>query len=718
MSNPEDGQRTIGLRSTKENLQAATGRGVKENSGPTIITKGNGLRVVLLGSGVLGIGALAFDSTEVSAQDEVAGIEESGGVLVQDNFDTGRLNQRVWDTSFASGAVEVATIEDNFALRVTGEQENYVSLGFLGEVDGANVLETRIRIADVGDGDGVISLNLMSKNPGHGSGYSALFSTEGGFLADRNGGFQMLESTQQNPFQLGVNQWHTVRLELTNGELKLSVDGRVVIVADAEERQTGRPVIIFDSGMEVFVGNVRVELANNGVVMAEPTDTPEPTTTVEATTTPEFEVVGTVTIGSGVNIRRSAQMDDNNVLFRTESSETFTAVRVITDGDEVNGNSTWYEILLPEGEEGAEPTATPTPSPTPTQSPTRIPRTARRGFVSATVVQFRPAPEATATQTVDLPTPTASPTNTPTIERTVVAQNSTPTPTEISPTPTTGSPEGTQVAALVGNQDDNLVMPSEMYTHETRLRFRSYMDLEFLNDAPWTSEYIDGTANWANMGLLRGEGGERVAAGIYTDPDTFPLDPGLFRDKIYINGVEIEQGLVIGQVVAIGRTGGDDPMTRSIVLYVAVPEEGTTDVNVLSFFVSGDVSRLLAVDAQGNYTGAPSAADANGYISRGINPNSTFVWDGNNGSPFQFPAGNGEIVRVTTQVPVAVFFAMNPGELGGHGEQAVNMSEDRNPDEWIADWRNGNTDQDEEVRIYPVGIVFPTNVTTAATNTP
>ena len=175
-------------------------------------------------------------------------------VLFQDNFEDRDLAG--WDLSFAADAVEVIHLDGNHVLSVTGEQDDFVSLGFLADLNGATVIESRMQLIDLGPNNGSVVFNLMSENPGHASGYSALVSIGGAALVDRNDNFRDIEPTTQQEFQMELNQWYVVRFEADSQTLNLSVDGVTVSLAHVDVNETGEPVFIFDRGMKVYLDDI------------------------------------------------------------------------------------------------------------------------------------------------------------------------------------------------------------------------------------------------------------------------------------------------------------------------------------------------------------------------------------------------------------------------------------------------------------------------------
>jgi|GEM_PF-2539244 hypothetical protein len=188
-----------------------------------------------------------------------------------DDFEDGNLAG--WDTSLAGDAVQVSRVGNNHVLHITGTHTDFISLAFLDNLGGANAIEARIQFRSLGTGDGSMSLNLMSENPGHASGYSALLSTGGGFLAERRDNFQPLDPLTSREFQLVLNRWYTVRFQFTRRSLNLLIDGQSVRLARVETLQSGAPVFIFDGGMEVYLDDVRIEHPD---YIATATATPEP----------------------------------------------------------------------------------------------------------------------------------------------------------------------------------------------------------------------------------------------------------------------------------------------------------------------------------------------------------------------------------------------------------------------------------------------------------
>lgn len=163
-----------------------------------------------------------------------------------------------WDTTFAADVVEITEIDGNAVLHITGAQNDYVSLGFndVTLLDGARELEARIMFQNLGHGDGMINFNLMSENPGHASGYSAVITYNGAFLADRNGGFRSIEPYHDVAFRIPARRWHTIRLSLKQQRLNLTINGESVRMAKVTERDSGVPVLIFDKGMEIYLDDV------------------------------------------------------------------------------------------------------------------------------------------------------------------------------------------------------------------------------------------------------------------------------------------------------------------------------------------------------------------------------------------------------------------------------------------------------------------------------
>ena len=174
-----------------------------------------------------------------------------------DNFEDGNLDG--WDLRYANNAVEIAVVDGNRVLYITGTQDDFISLGFLDDLNGANVLEARMQFIDLGLNNSSMNFNLMSENPGHALGYSALISIGGAFFADRDGGFQMIEAITVHDTTFEFNRWYTVRFQLINSSLNLLIDGRSIHLARVEPRQTGSPVFIFDTGMKFYLDDVRIQ---------------------------------------------------------------------------------------------------------------------------------------------------------------------------------------------------------------------------------------------------------------------------------------------------------------------------------------------------------------------------------------------------------------------------------------------------------------------------
>jgi hypothetical protein len=181
-----------------------------------------------------------------------------GRALYSDDFSRGDLAG--WDTTHAADAVEIAVLDGNPVLHITGAQTDYVSLAFADPalLDGATEIEARIMFRSLGDGDGMFNFNLMSENPGHGSGYSAVVTYDGAFLADRDGGFLALDAYHETRFRIPAGRWHTIRLSLKQGSLNLVINGEAVRMARVEPRSAGVPVFIFDRGMDIYLDDVAV----------------------------------------------------------------------------------------------------------------------------------------------------------------------------------------------------------------------------------------------------------------------------------------------------------------------------------------------------------------------------------------------------------------------------------------------------------------------------
>ncbi len=213
---------------------------------------------------------LSLTFSSVLAQDE--------HTIFFDNFEDGDLVG--WDISFAGNDVEVINLDGNNVLHITGEQNDFVSLGFSDDLNGAAVIETRIQIIDLGPNNGSVVLNLMSENPGHASGYSALVSSGGASLLNRNDNFTDIEPVTQQDFQINLGQWYLVRFEASSSTLNLWVDGVSVKLASVDVLETGEPVLIFDRGMEVYLDDVRIEHPDYVALATETpqlvTATPEP----------------------------------------------------------------------------------------------------------------------------------------------------------------------------------------------------------------------------------------------------------------------------------------------------------------------------------------------------------------------------------------------------------------------------------------------------------
>ena len=242
-----------------------------------------------------------------------------------------------WDTSFAEHAVEVINLDGNNVLHITGEQNDFVSLGFSGDFNGAPVIEARMQLVDLGPNNGSVVFNLMSENPGHASGYSALISIGGASFLNRNDNFRDIEPNTRHDFHIELNHWYHIRFESTSQALTLSVNDEIVQIAQVEVLETGEPVFIFDRGMEVYLDDIRVEQPDFVTAVPHEPD--------------EIVVIGQVTVGSSV-LFRSDPATDSPTVPRNSSLNTYEVIDIVEHGDEVQINgitsSEWYYIRIPE----------------------------------------------------------------------------------------------------------------------------------------------------------------------------------------------------------------------------------------------------------------------------------------------------------------------------------------------------------------------------------
>ena len=607
----------------------------------------------LIAIAIIGVGFLS--TTEASAHDTTGAVEPTTGAveptneLFYDDFSDDELNRTSWDLSEAGNAAELTLIGENNVLHITGKQSNYVSIGIKDTgVYNATVFEARVRVANFGTRNGVINFNLMSRNPGHGSGYSALISANGGFLADRNNGFQGLTSFESAPFSLKKDQWHTVRLELNNNTvLTLTVDGTVVHVANVKSEQSGKPVLIFDRGMEVFIDDVHVGNSADPTAVLEtstatptpeltPTSTPTPTATPtpEQTATPDATlestpeeplVLGVVEITKGpANIRSGASISDS-ILDSAQVGEEYQVLSVIKDP--ATKKPIWFEIVLPE-EDDAEPTATPTQTPTPTPSDTRnrqSQRQFRRGFVFAELAKY----------TRD---------------------------------------EKVAESLLPPNV---LVSQEDLANFPTRIRGERIL----MNEGQRFNIDLD----LSRLEQLRTLDGNVLQLGVY---NRFPnLDSRLNR---FPNDRNV---FIAGVVTDIAENGGHYVVTMSF------PNERTGEWSTFHAFLQGAVETISVVNQQGRLVAAPTE---NLYrtITESDNPGPEEV--GYSDESFIVPTTNGNVLLTVGQPAIVSVW---PDQ--DMTETMLSRNEGRTYDEAVADLLDDNPSNDGRVVLHSSDLIIP-----------
>jgi hypothetical protein len=180
-------------------------------------------------------------------------------ILFYDDFEDGDLAG--WILSNSLDAAGVLEREGNHVLHISGEQDTYVSLGFRGSQQwDADVLEARVMfVTDTISRDRVLNFNLLGNAQGE-RGYSALISPRpaGAFFADRKDGFEMMESSLYNPFQIQYNEWHFIRLEISHDLMTLLIDSVIVAQTQIDANRHGSPSLTVGPHMELYVDDVYV----------------------------------------------------------------------------------------------------------------------------------------------------------------------------------------------------------------------------------------------------------------------------------------------------------------------------------------------------------------------------------------------------------------------------------------------------------------------------
>lgn len=214
---------------------------------------------------ILSIALLVFQNA--SAQETSPSAEH---ILFNDDFEDGDLAG--WILSNSLDAAGVLEIEGNHVLHISGEQDTYVSLGFRGSQQwDAYVLEAQVMfVNDTSSRDRVLNFNLLGNAQGE-RGYSALISPRpaSAFFADRKDGFEMMESSFYNPFQIQYNEWHLIRLEISHDLMTLLIDNAMVAQTQMDANRHGSPSFTIGPHMELYFDDVYV--LNEGVPTANTT---------------------------------------------------------------------------------------------------------------------------------------------------------------------------------------------------------------------------------------------------------------------------------------------------------------------------------------------------------------------------------------------------------------------------------------------------------------
>jgi hypothetical protein len=200
---------------------------------------------------------LLFGLHGISAQEDAVTPKQ---ILFHDDFEDGDLQG--WNLTQAQDAVSVSEIDGNHVLHISGEQNDYVVLGFRGTgTRGAQVLEARVMfVQDSRSRDRVLNFNLLGNSDGW-KGYSALVSPRpaGAFFADRaDEGFVGLESSYSSAFQIQYGEWGLMRLAINGDLLTLLINGVMVAQTYIDPNRNGVPSFVIGPRMELYLDDVYV----------------------------------------------------------------------------------------------------------------------------------------------------------------------------------------------------------------------------------------------------------------------------------------------------------------------------------------------------------------------------------------------------------------------------------------------------------------------------
>lgn len=197
-------------------------------------------------------------------------IQETGSFLFQDDFESGRLNQ--WDNRDSIGSVVIHG--DNHMLRLYNDLSGYsvFPIRDSGDFGSDYAVEMDMRFRETRS---ETDLFLNFRETQNGSYYLVMDmdSNSVGLGSRRYGAYQDLGG---NAAGVQVGQWFTVRVEAAGDQLRLYIDGQLLVSAQNAVHTAGGVSLTIPPGVIVEVDNVAVTSLSQsaGMETAQSTGTP------------------------------------------------------------------------------------------------------------------------------------------------------------------------------------------------------------------------------------------------------------------------------------------------------------------------------------------------------------------------------------------------------------------------------------------------------------
>lgn len=273
-------------------------------------------------------------------------IQETGSFLFQDDFESGRLNQ--WDNRDSIGSVVIHG--DDHVLRLYNYLSGYsvFPIRDSGDFGSDYAVEMDMRFRETRS---ETDLFLNFRETQNGSYYLVMDmdSNSVGLGSRRYGAYQDLGGSAAG---VQVGQWFTVRVEASGDQLRLYIDGQLLVSAQNAVHTTGGVSFTIPPGVIVEVDKVRVISLNleTGEPAVIPTSTPTlaatpvplPTSTPMPTLTPSLTNTPTPTVTPSPTL--TASLTDTLTPTTTPSptlTPTPTPVTLFQDNFETGDLSQW-----------------------------------------------------------------------------------------------------------------------------------------------------------------------------------------------------------------------------------------------------------------------------------------------------------------------------------------------------------------------------------------